>query len=248
MRGDDPQCYSSIIPDKDNLKGFSAWDKTCIRDKKHYRDIIKSQESIKRGNTQNTDDNQKKVDFVYNIYHRYHFDEELKRRAAEKVEYVFEEEYIAIVKQLQLKMRSYVTEKGIAIESCPSSNFLISNLDTFEEIPTFQLFPLRESHNPFRRLNVCVNTDDQGVFYTSLVKEYTLLMATKWKELEDDDMREHSDDKILIWIKRLIENSKQLCFRTGDVRNFGIRSDDNLFEIRREKPLDDNYVLPCVKL
>lgn len=248
LRGDDPQCYSSITPDKDNLKGFSAWDKACIRDKKHYRDIIKSQESIKRGSTQNTDDKQKKVDLVYNIYHRYHFDEELKRRAAERMEYVFDEEYIAIVKQLQLKMRSYVTEKGIAIESCPSSNFLISNLDTFEEIPTFQLFPLRESHNPFRRLNVCVNTDDQGVFYTSLVKEYTLLMATKWKELEDDDMREHSDDKILIWIKRLIENSKQLCFRTGDVRNFGIRSDDNLFEIRREKPLDDHYVLPCVIL
>jgi len=45
-----------------------------------------------------------------------------------------------------------------------------------------------------------------------------------------------------------IENSKQQCFRAGDVENYGIRSDDNLFEIRREKPLDDNYVLPCVKL
>lgn len=249
LRGDDPQCYSSIIPNKDHLKGFSAWDKACIRDKKLYREIIKNQGSLERANPRNDKSNtNREVDWVYKIYHRYHFDEELKRRAAEQMEYVFDEEYIAIVKQLQLKMRSYVTEKGIAIESCPSSNFLISNLDTFDEIPTFQLFPLRESHNPFRRLNVCVNTDDQGVFYTSLVKEYTLLMATKWKELEDDDMREHSDDKILIWIKRLIENSKQLCFRTGDVKDYGIRSDNNLFETRSKKPLDDRYVLPSVKL
>ena len=188
----------------------------------------------------------KNVETVYNIYHRYHFDEELKRRAFKRVEYEFDKEYIAIVKQLQLKMRSFVTERGIAIESCPSSNFLISNFDTFAEIPTFQLFPLRESHNPFRRLNVCVNTDDQGVFYTSLVKEYTLLMATKWKELADDGMREHSDDKILIWIKRLMDYSKQLCFRTGDVSNYGILSDSNLFDDYIEKPLDDRYVLPSV--
>lgn len=245
LRGDDPQCYSSITPNKDNLKGFSAWDRACIRDKKFYREIIKSQESINRANPQKNDDyRRREVDLVYKIYHRYHFDEELKRRAAKQIEYAFDEEYISIVKQLQLKMRSYVTEKGIAIESCPSSNFLISNLDTFEEIPTFQLFPLRESHNSFRRLNVCVNTDDQGVFYTSLVKEYTLLMATKRKELEDDNMREHSDDKILIWIKRLMDYSKQLCFRTGDVANYGIRSDNDLFEDCKKKPLNDRFFLP----
>ncbi len=69
-------------------------------------------------------------------------------------------------------------------------------------------------------------------------------MATKWKELADDGMREHSDDKILIWLKRLMDYSKQLCFRTGAVSNYGILSDNNLFDDYREKPLDDRYVLP----
>lgn len=243
LRGDDPKFYSSTYPDKDNLKEFSAWDKACIRDKKLYCEILKSQEFIDRENSRN---NSKKNNMVYKIYHRYHFDEELKRRAFERVEYGFKKEYVEIVKKLQLYMRSFITEKGIAVESCPTSNFLISNLDTFEEIPTFQLFPLRESHNDFRRLNVCINTDDQGVFYTSLVKEYTKLMASMWKEQGEDGMREHSDDKILIWIKRLMDYSKQLCFRTGDVENYGIRSDNNLFEDYKEKPLNDNYVLPAV--
>lgn len=72
-------------------------------------------------------------------------------------------------------------------------------------------------------------------------------MAAMWKEQGEDGMREHSDDKILIWIKRLMDYSKQVCFRSGDVEYYGIRSDNNLFEIRHEKPLDDNYVLPYVK-
>lgn len=243
LRGDDPQCYASIRPQKDCLTGFSAWDKARVRDKQKYRNLVLNQESLESSLEMEIHCG-KKVETVYNIYHRYHFDEELKRRAFKRMEYEFDKEYIAIVKQLQLKMRSFVTEKGIAIESCPSSNFLISNLDTFAEVPTFQLFPLRESHNSFRRLNVCINTDDQGIFYTSLVKEYTLLMATKWKELADDGMREHSDDKILIWLKRLMDYSKQLCFRTGAVSNYGILSDNNLFDDYREKPLDDRYVLP----
>lgn len=243
LRGDDPKCYSGTSPEKGNLKPFCAWDKACIRDKKLYRDILKSQESIDKEKPRS---NSEKVNLVYKIYHRYHFDEELKRRAAERVEYEFDKEYVEIVKKLQLHMRSYVTEKGIAVESCPTSNFLISNLDEFREIPTFQLFPLRESHNDFRRLNVCVNTDDQGVFYTSLVKEYTRLMAAMWKEQGEDGMREHSDDKILIWIKRLMDYSKQLCFRTGDVEKYGIRSDNDLFEVYRDQPLDDRYYLPYV--
>lgn len=247
LRGDDPQCYASVRPQKDHLIAFTSWDKSQIRDRQKYRNIVKNQESMESESLLNAESYHGKfVETVYNIYHRYHFDEELKRRAFKRLEYEFDKEYIAIVKQLQLKMRSFVTAKGIAIESCPSSNFLISNLDTFAEIPTFQLFPLRESHNPFRRMNVCVNTDDQGVFYTSLVKEYTLLMATKWKELADDGMREHSDDKILIWIKRLMDYSKQLCFRTGNVSNYGILSDNNLFDDYREKPRDDRYILPSV--
>lgn len=244
LRGDDPKCYSSTQPDKGNLIGFTAWDKACIRDKKLYREIIKNQESINRATPRSVDENHKQEnDLVYTIYHRYHFDEELKRRAAEKVEYVFEKEYVEIVKKLQLLMRSYITEKGIAIESCPTSNFLISNLDSFDEIPTFNLFPLRESHNDFRRLNVCINTDDQGVFYTSLVKEYTRLMATMWKEIDENGMREHSDDKIMIWIKRLMDYSKQLCFRTGDVRYYGIRS-DSPFSETGIPPVNSQLVLP----
>lgn len=210
MRGDDPECYSANVPDKNYLFDTSKWGRHRLLDEKLFENHARP------------------GDKVYAIYHRYHFDTALKKRALQSVTQEFKpefkQEYVSIVKHLQIKMRSYITQKGIAVESCPSSNFLISNLDEFKEIPTFRLFPVTESQNNFFRMNVCINTDDQGVFYTSLVKEYTMLAATMRGEMTNG-IRKYSDDTILSGIKHLIDNSKQLCFRTGSVRNFGIRSD-----------------------
>ena len=66
--------------------------------------------------------------------------------------------------------------------------------------------------NKLMSLNVSVNTDDQGVFYTSLAKEYALLAGTLQQELNDDGMRVYSDDTILNWIDHLISNGKEQCF------------------------------------
>lgn len=244
LRGDDPDCYSRPKPDKTWLNPITLWGRYSLRDRNIYRDIINQLER---------QSNQKglKVPAEYNIYHRYHFDTGLKQMAAQIERHEFNndeyaEERVKLVKQIQLRMQSYITEKGIAVESCPTSNFLISNLDEFREIPTFNLFPIRESQSVFERLNVCINTDDQGVFYTNLIKEYTMLAGILRKQ-KKDNVREFSDDRILNWIKRLMDNSKQLCFRTGDVKYYGIRSDNNLFENDTEiteELLNNRYVLP----
>lgn len=242
LRGDAPECYSGPRPDKAWLNPTTQWERYCIRDKERYKVFVEitkhqSQQSLHQS--------------AYTIYHRYHYDTDLKRRASEIVKHVFnQDEYalerIRLVKEIQLHMRTHIANKGIGVESCPSSNFLISNLDEFKEIPTFTMFPIREEEADHVRINVCVNTDDQGVFYTNLVKEYTMLAGTLRKCKTEDNKRKYSDDEILRWIKRLMENSKQLCFRTGDVANYGIRSDNNLFEDYKEKPLNERYVLPSV--
>lgn len=241
LRGDAPECYSGPKPDKAWLDPITRWEHYCIRDVDKYKEFVTI-----------SDRYNSKPPAAYTIYHRYHYDTELKRRASKIVKHVFnQDEYtqerIRLVKEIQLHMRTLVAEKGIAVESCPSSNFLISNLDEFKEIPTFALFPIRENEADHVRVNVCVNTDDQGVFYTNLVKEYTMLAGTLRKCKTEDNKRRYSDDEILKWIKCLMDNSKQLCFRTGDVEFYGIRSDNNLFEenTKKEEPLNDRYVLPC---
>ena len=70
------------------------------------------------------------------------------------------------------------------------------------------------------------------------------MLAAIMREEKENGVRKYSDDAILSWIKHLIDNSKQLCFRTGNVRYYGIRWSNNLFETDIEKPLDERYVLP----
>ena len=66
-------------------------------------------------------------------------------------------------------------------------------------------------------LNVSINTDDQGVFHTSLVKEYTLLAGALQNE-KNKDLRKYSDDKILTWIKQLVDHGKNQCFMQDKVK------------------------------
>lgn len=235
LRGDAPECYAGPKPEKVWTKPITQWEHHRIRNIKQYENFVEC--------TRND------APAAYKIYHRYHYDTELKRRASiiEKHEFNLDEytqERVRLVKEMQLRMRSYIANKGIAVESCPSSNFLISNLDEFKEVPTFALFPIREDEAEHVRINMCVNTDDQGVFYTNLFKEYTMLAGTLRKYKTGDNKRKYSDNEIMRWIKQLMNNSKQLCFRTGDVKYYGIRSDNKLFEDYREEPLNKDYVLP----
>ncbi len=84
----------------------------------------------------------------------------------------------------------------------------------FKYLEKILLFPIEEIDTDSVRLNVSINTDDQGVFYTSLIKEYTLLVAALQQQYHPDGItRKYSNDKILTWIEKLIGNGKAQCFR-----------------------------------
>lgn len=195
LRGDNPECYfgDKFVPSMRKQYDITEWDRYALRSVENYKDLENNS-------------------IAYDLIHRYHFDTALKKRAREITVLTPEPELVVLAKQLQLRMRNFILEKGIAVESCPSSNFLISNLEHFKDIPTFNLFPVQESNSDFVRLNVSINTDDQGVFFTSLQKEYAMLAGTL-RELHDSNgLRVYSDDQILNWIEHLINNSKQQCF------------------------------------
>jgi len=98
------------------------------------------------------------------------------------------------------------------VESNPTSNYLISNLGDLNKIPIFKLFPIDEVEAGVKRLNVSVNTDDQGVFYTSLTKEYSMLAHIQQQQRNPDGSRKYSNDQILDWIEKLIENGNRQSF------------------------------------
>lgn len=88
----------------------------------------------------------------------------------------YREEWYMLLEKIQQDLLSTLERKHIAIECNPSSNYKIGEMRRYADHPIFRFFndgictPF-----PQREIAVSVNTDDQGVFSTSLEREYSLL-------------------------------------------------------------------------
>ena len=81
-------------------------------------------------------------------------------------------------------MIAVLVREGIAIETNPSSNYLIGTIKKYDEHPImrFNSRKLRKTERNMS-LNVLINTDDQGVFDTLLENEYALMMLALKKNV-----------------------------------------------------------------
>ncbi|WP_281557659.1 hypothetical protein [Thalassomonas sp. RHCl1] len=77
-------------------------------------------------------------------------------------------------------------DQGITIEACPSSNIYIGHFDCFSQHPLFRWAPpleaLLDKDSEFNRFGLrkgpvrfCVNTDDAGLFPTTIANEHRIL-------------------------------------------------------------------------
>lgn len=93
-----------------------------------------------------------------------------------------------MVNTLQQCMMRRVLERGIEIECNPSSNVLIGTFRRYDSHPIlrFNRYALcnGEKEKSPVQLNVSINTDDLGVFDTSLECEYEL-MACALEKMEE---------------------------------------------------------------
>ena len=106
----------------------------------------------------------------------YHFNSKSKETGLIPEEIFVEDWYIILIKQLQKAMQEEIAKKGLVIECNPTSNLRISSIQEYKDHPILVFnneFLENDSHNP--HLNVTINTDDIGVFDTSLENEYALM-------------------------------------------------------------------------
>lgn len=82
----------------------------------------------------------------------------------------YKPEIIDIALDLQLHLNSLILDKQIVIETNPSSNVVIGPIDGYEE----------HSIHKFIKdgVNATLNTDDKGIFSTSLPNEYSLFASS----------------------------------------------------------------------
>ena len=94
-----------------------------------------------------------------------------------------------------------LVQKGIGIETNPSSNYLIGPIQKYKEHPIirFNGRKLKETEANMA-LQVSINTDDQGVFDTSLENEYALMTIALKKAKNDNDHFLYDLEDIYVWI------------------------------------------------
>lgn len=147
-----------------------------------------------------------------NIYRSYHFDGQVKFKGQKKYVRKISDAEVRWITRLQDAMQNELMEKGIAVECNPSSNYLISSFKRYEKHPIFRFNStgLKECLSP---LSVSINTDDQGVFDTSLENEYALLAISLEKAKDEDGNRLYTPESIYNWLDYVRRLGLQQSFK-----------------------------------
>jgi hypothetical protein len=115
--------------------------------------------------------------------------------------------WLKICHQVQEKLQSIVREKQLVVEVNPSSNRVVSPMTHMDDHPIFRL-TLDENDRLSRDSRVTINTDDPGVFATSLTHEFYLLGETLVN-------RGVPEPEVVEWLDWLRKNGKDYSFLSG---------------------------------
>lgn len=197
LRGDNPKLYRSGLF-KDEQK-ITFWDRCAINT--NIKGELRNDENIAK------------------LYYMYHYDFGVRKRGAEIISVKICDDYIAATKMVQIKLREKVRDLGIGIECNPSSNFLISTFKRYDKHPliTFYNKELVNGHTSSPQMFVSINTDDQGVFATSLENEYALMALSLEKAKDINGNRLYEQENIYDWLDKIRRMGLQQSFEEEGV-------------------------------
>jgi hypothetical protein len=134
------------------------------------------------------------------LMHQYHYNPGIRRKGAEI--YAFEPPpvYPVIVRALQDAMLSQLCESGIAIETNPSSNYLIGTFRQYQSHPIVRFYNHGLAEGRQTRAFVSINTDDQGIFDTDLENEYALMASALQHATDKDGKSLYNPADIIRWL------------------------------------------------
>ena len=198
LRGDNPYMYS--IPEDEPRNESFWWNKYALN--KFNNDVELARE--------NTD--------ARKLYYRYHFDSTVKERGNESDEYIICHDYIEMVSKLQHKMLFMLAKEHLAIETNLTSNKLIGDFQLYEDHPITKFFNSgleldTEKLNNCPQLNVSINTDDQGIFATSVEKEFSLMALSLIKKKDSNGNPVYSPNLVYDWLEKVRRNAEIQKFK-----------------------------------
>lgn len=211
LRGDNPKLYTE--PDsfekEEKSKEFKNRSFEDKEEWKYYNKVwTENSNKVKTENLKfirqyNTD--------AKEIHRKYLIVKKIQEEGVKVKQYVLPRGYPALISKLQNEMMKHISKKRIGIECCPSSNVRIGYLSRFENHPILRFMPVYNSDSRCA-LAVTINTDDLGIFATSLPNEFSLMAISLLKMKDNDGNPVYSHPEVFDWIERIIKNGHIYTF------------------------------------
>lgn len=182
LRGDNPFCYQ--IPGEETYADVNV-------DEWEQNNIVIGDKEIT--------DARKNVE-ARTLYSYYHFNRQVKEMGKNVLEYLITEAYVKTLELVRVKKLKDAEKRHLAIECNPTSNLKIGEVTDFAEHPIALFYNegISSTTSEKRNISVSINTDDAGVFATSIEREYAVMA----KALEDKYCisQQLSPQKIYDWL------------------------------------------------
>lgn len=151
------------------------------------------------------------------LYHYYHYSRKIREEGRKSIQIDVPQGYVKAVELVQREMQREIAEAGICVETNPSSNYQISTIQQYQEHPIRELFNLGLTADPNEiaqcpQLHVSINTDDKGVFHTSLKNEFALIACATEQVMDEKGRHKYQKQRVYDWIDRVREFGNQQSF------------------------------------
>ena len=151
------------------------------------------------------------------LYHAYHYDLHTRIESEKPYEFTIDKKYANLVLKIQKSFQKVIAREGIMIECNPSSNYLISTFKDYKKHPIKSFFNLGlETDSKLLldcpQISVSINTDDQGVFDTSLEYEYALMASALIMATDDDGNPKYPPAMVYNYLDNIRDLGNQQSF------------------------------------
>ena len=188
LRGDDPELYQLsrneyMMKYRNRNNELEYWDRFAFNTHEDIPEMLRE------------------LPIYYWLNKIYSWDKDVRERGKQMEEFKIDANYINLVRQLQNCMINKLVKKGIAIETNPSSNYLIGTIRRYDEHPILRFNSRKLAKTDTNMsLSVSLNTDDQGVFDTLLENEYALMALALEKTKDENGKNKYDIEDIYEWL------------------------------------------------
>lgn len=157
---------------------------------------------------------------IYRLVQAYHFDSFARKSGAVVAEYKVDNVYISAVRSLQNRLLHELKNLGIMIECNPTSNYLIGTFRRYDRHPITRFNNaglLTRDGEPLlsEQISVSINTDDLGVFDTSLENEYAMMASALEKAISKDGKQKYDSDSVYRYLDNVRRMGIEQSFKSG---------------------------------